>query len=271
MSEEPILSADDIRVWDTWQRASGVHARTKAYRRRVDSSLRLLDGALRATPNAVVSWSAGKDSTVMTHLVCVRLGARTVVMSEKDDLDYPGEEDYVRRLGVAWNLDLRVVRPDVSPRAWVTERLAQLRAGDDLHSRTAGLSKVCFYPVVEEACRSFDAVLLGLRSEESHIRRRLRASRGRHYTIADGSVRVLPIADWTGLDVYAYALAHGIDLLPLYRCVAFAHADAPWTLRKSWWLPGLGSRFGQVAWLRRYFPSLYRTLCAWMPDARMLA
>jgi hypothetical protein len=34
-------------------------------------------------------------------------------------------------------------------------------------------------------------------------------------------------------------------------------------------LPGGHTADGQVAWLRRYYPSLHRQLCAWMPDARM--
>lgn len=268
---EPILSADDIRVWDTWQRAAKVHGATRAHARRIDSSLRLLDVAMSHTPNSAVSWSGGKDSTVMTHLVCVKFGAKVAVFSEKDDLDFPGEEAYVRRLGSEWHLDIRVVHPDVSPAAWVAERAALMSPGDDIHGRSSGLSKTCFYPVMQACNKGFDAVMLGLRTEESGIRRHLRASRGRYYRLVDGTHRVLPVADWTGLDVYAYAQINGIELLPLYRCLAFMHADAPWTLRKSWWLPGCGAGFGQVTWLRRYYPSLYRQLCQWMPTARGLA
>lgn len=207
----------------------------------------------------------------MTHLVRVRLGADVEAMSEKDDLDYPGEEQYVRELAAAWGLRLRIVRPDVSPSEWIAAHAAEMHPGDELHARSAGLSKACFYRVMERANADYDLVMLGLRTEESGIRRGLRRARGRHYTIADGTDRALPVADWTGLDVYAYAEAHGIDLLPLYRCVGFMHADEPWTLRKSWWLPGTGARFGQIAWLRRYYPSLYRRLCEWMPAARGLA
>jgi 3'-phosphoadenosine 5'-phosphosulfate sulfotransferase (PAPS reductase)/FAD synthetase len=142
--------------------------------------------------------------------------------------------------------------------------------GDDIHGRSAGLSKACFYRVMEECNHGYDAVMLGLRSEESGIRRHLRVSRGRYYELVDGTRRVLPIADWTGIDVYAYAESNGIDLLPMYRCVAFAHRDEPWRLRKSWWLPGSGTAYGQTAWLRRYYPSLYRQMCAWMPDSRRM-
>ena len=271
MSAEPILTDEDRRIWDMWQRTARAHATTNAYRKRVDSSLGLLEKSLAEVPNAVIAWSGGKDSTVMTHLVCVRFGAKLPVFSEKDDMDYPGEEAYVRALGAAWGLDLSIVYPDISPWQWLESHREQLRPGGDLHSRSAGLSKACFYPVVEACNNGFDVVMLGLRAAESNIRRHLRHSRGRFYELASGKHRLLPIADWTGLDVLAYAAAHDIELLPVYRCVALLHADEPWRIRKSWWLPGTGYAGGQISWLRRYYPSLYAQMCEWMPRARMFA
>ena len=225
---------------------------------------------MRETPNAMVSWSGGKDSTAMTHLVCVRAGAKVAVVSEKDDLDFPGEDEYVRRLAEAWSIDLRIVRPDVSPRGFVEQRVAAMHPGDDIHGRSSALSKACFYGVMEQANASFDAVMLGLRSEESGTRRHLRAAKGRYYELRNGQRRALPIADWSGIDVYAYAVANDVEFLPVYRCIGLMHASEPWRLRKSWWLPGSSSSHGQVAWLRRYYPSLYSQLLRWMPAASTL-
>ena len=208
----------------------------------------------------------------MSHLVVVEMGAAHVeLLSEKDDLDYPGEEAYVRELAAAWGAKLRVVRPELSPTSWLDEHAGNMVAGEDIHSRRAGLALACFYKLMEEADRSYEAVMLGLRAEESGRRRALRKARGRCYPLKEraGQVRGLPIADWGGIDVYAYALSRGIELLPLYRCIGFMHADAPWLVRKSWWLPGDSVALGGVAWLRRYYPSLYRTMQAWFPDAPM--
>ena len=268
---EPILSADDIAIWGRWQRTCEAHAKTRAFARRIESTERTVASALARAPHAMVSWSGGKDSTVMTHLVCVRMGARIVVVSEKDDLDFPGEEDYVRRLATEWSLDLRIVRPDASPWAWFVEHAKTLRAGQDIHGRSAGLSKACFYGVMEAVNAQYDAVLMGLRTEESRARSNLRAARGRAYTLKSGRMHVLPIADWRGLDVLTYAHANGIDLLPVYRCVGLMHEHEPWNIRKSWWLPGASSWFGQLTWLRRYYPSLFRRLREVMPQVDVLA
>lgn len=272
MTDEPILRPDDLRAWDIWQRAASVHASTLAFSRRVDSAKRVVEQVLRASPTVACSWSGGKDSTVMSHLVVVEMGATQVeLLSEKDDLDYPGEESYVRGLAEAWGAKLRVIHPAISPTSWLREHAVEMTAGEDIHSRRAGLARACFYKLMEEADRSYDAVMLGIRSEESGRRRVLRETRGRCYPLKGrgGQVRGLPIADWRGIDVYAYAVSRGIELLPLYRCIGLMHAEKPWLVRKSWWLPGDNARMGGVAWLRRYYPSLYRQMQVWFPDAPM--
>lgn len=253
-------------------KAAKVHAGTLAHRRAVDSARQVAEQALAVSSNAAVSWSAGKDSTALAHLVVVTCGARsTELMSEKDDLDFPGEEEYVRALAGAWGAPLRIVRPDVSPREWILANAPRMHAGDDIHARSAGLSRACFYRVVEEADRAYGVVMLGLRAEESGIRRHLREHRGRLYTMRsrNGQTRALPIADWRGIDVYAYLQAHDVPILPVYRCIGLMHAADPSRLRKSWWLPGAGSARGQVAWLRRYYPSLYREFRSLFPEASM--
>lgn len=270
---EPNLSPEDVRVWDRWQVTFRMHSRTQHFRRAVDGAKRAGARALDGVASPMVSWSGGKDSTAMTHLLAVGMGARAHVVSEKDDLDYPGEEDYVRALGAAWNLDLEVVHPPVSPTAWLLERRGQFSAGEDAHSRGAGLSKACFYGVMERANEGHDLVVMGLRAEESGARRELRRARGLVYHLKSGQRRAIPIADWTGLDVFAYLQAHDIEPLPVYRCCGWLpeHRAEPWRIRKSWWIPGSHAKHGGAAWLARYWPSLFAKLKAVTYDSAYYA
>lgn len=292
---EPILTDEDREAWDEWQEVAYAHSRTSAHRRRVDEAVKAVREAVdlpeaRDAPRLPsVSWSAGKDSTVMTHLVCVLAGlaSRVEVVSEKDDLDYPGEREYVERYAREWGARLEILTPPVSPKEWIAKHAPEMFACDDVHSRKAGLSKAVFYGLMEESDRGRGLTMLGLRAEESGIRQMVvRKSAGKarervreeragpssdltYWHSGARQWRTLPVGKWRGVDVYAYAQTHGIELLPVYRCVAFMHREEPDRIRKSWWLPGSHGAEGQIAWLRRYYPSLYRQLREWMPDAAL--
>lgn len=269
---EPRLDSNDHACWSRLQILARQRARTVEHRRLVEAAKRVASRSLEQATRPAVMWSAGKDSTALAHLVTVELGADVPLMSEKDDLDYPGEEDYVRHWAAAWGARLEIIRPDVSPSQWVAEHAQELTPGSDFHSRAAGLSKACFYDVVERANAERDLVFLGLRAEESPGRAKNRHVHGLTYTrkARPGQVMCSPLGDWTGLDVYAYLEVRGVEPLHVYRCIGFMHSREPWRVRKSWWLPGGSSNLGGIAWLRRYYPSLYRQMVEWFPRAQSL-
>lgn len=260
---EPILRLEDLKAWETWRRTALVHARTDGHRRRVRVAIDVATAAFEETGGSIaLMWSGGKDSTAMVHLVCAESGLSVVAVSEKDDLDYPGEDDYIERLASKWGLDLRIVRPPGSLIEWLENHSTELEAGEDVHGRSAALSKENFYDVIEAATEPFDGIFLGLRKGESHGRLMNRVTHGHTYRRRDGKLVCQPLADWSGLDVMAYMAARDIEPLPVYRCVGFdpTHTAEPWRVRKSWWLPGAGARYGATAWLKHYYPSLYRKL-----------
>lgn len=268
---EPILRDDDLQAWETWRRVALLRAEEPDHRRRVDRAREIVDRALSLGLSACVMWSGGKDSTALAHLIRAHMGISLQTFSEKDDLDFPEEEQYIKSLAADHSIDLRVLRPEVSPAAWLAENGASLSGYDDLHSRAAELSRACFYRMVEEASNLYGLTFLGLRAGESRGRAMNYATRGSLYRRMDGRWTCSPIASWEGVDVYAYLLSRGIELLPLYRCIAFMHRDEPWRVRKSWWVPGSSARLGGAAWLRRYYPSLFDRLASWIPASRSLA
>jgi 3'-phosphoadenosine 5'-phosphosulfate sulfotransferase (PAPS reductase)/FAD synthetase len=265
---EPRLTRADVDAWNCLRRTAQIHAGTHGFARHLESARRVVGQALETAAPWCLMWSGGKDSTVMAHMVCVEMGQRMPVASEKDDLDYPGEREYVEGLARAWGLDLHVLEPPISPREWLAAHAGALEADGDLHSRAAGLSKACFYEVVERFSSSFAGVFLGLRAAESRGRNVNRAAHGLLYSKARSPSPLwvaTPLGDWTGLDVYAYAETRAVELLPVYRCIALAHRTEPWQVRKSWWVPGAHARLGGLGWLRHYYPSLYRQYVSWLP------
>lgn len=247
-----------------------MHARSREHLRLVDAAKRVASRALDQAMRPAVSWSAGKDSTAMSALV-ISLDPSVTLVSEKDDLDYPGEEEYVTELAARWGARLEILRPEISPSQWISENLHQLAMGDDFHSRAAGLSKACFYGVMERDDEKRDLVFLGLRAEESVHRRKNRAINGLDYRRKSGLRIATPLGDWRGIDVFSYLLAREIDPLHVYRCIGFMHQREPWRVRKSWWIPGDMGKYGGATWLRRYYPSLFAKLKGWFPRAQSFA
>lgn len=247
-----------------------MHSRSREHQRRVAAAMRTTERALNTSQLPFVSWSGGKDSTALSALV-LSIDPTVELASEKDDLDYPGEETYVTGLAARWRAQLKILRPPISPAQWISEHRHELAMSDDFHSRAAGLSKACFYNVMAAHDRTRDLVFLGLRAEESVHRQKARAANGIDYVRRDGIRICTPIADWTGIDVFAFLFAREIDPLHVYRCIGFMHEREPWRLRKSWWIPGDRGRHGGATWLRRYYPSLFRRLLEWFPRARSFA
>ena len=155
---EPLLSAADLRIWRTWELTAIAHARTWQYARRVDQARRVIARALDAASGWAVMWSGGKDSTAMAHLA-LGLDPTLELVSEKDDLDYPGERDYVQRLAAQWGARLTVLTPEQSPGAWIAQHGTTLVPDADVHARTAALSKACFYGQGDESGATWCAVL----------------------------------------------------------------------------------------------------------------
>lgn len=265
---EPVLNESDLRAWNTWRMAAIAHARTREHARMVDGAKRVVEQAMRIGSNWLGMWSGGKDSTALSHLLVSELGIRVPLVSEKDDLDYPGEREYVTGIAENWKAGLRIVTPSISPAEWMAKNACRLDGDADMHSRAAELSKACFYSLVEKANAGSDGIFLGLRKEESRGRMLNRATNGLIYEKRDGMRVAQPIADWSGIDVYAYLLKRQIPLFSVYQCIGLMHAHEPWRVRKSWWIPGAAGRHGQVTWLRHYWPSLYEKLVDWLPNTK---
>lgn len=274
---EPILTDDDREVWEQWRETCLLHARTQAHRRRVDAAKQIVERALSTCSPWCVAWSGGKDSTALTHLVCVEMGRSVDAFAHKDDLDFPESEPYVVRLAAQWGVPLRVVRPPISPAAWMRDHARDhAEAGTlELHARTSELARAAWWDTIDAETHAYAGYFDGLCKHESRARLLNRALRGSLYVKAHrtrGAIFVAhPLHDWAPQDVYGYCFARGVELLQLYQCVALLHREEPWRLREEWWVPSdKAARHGQVAWLARYYPSLYRQLRAWMPDAAQL-
>lgn len=274
ITSEPRLSREDHEAWALLRRTAAAHARTLAFRRRHDAARRYAADGLAAGSRHGIASSFGKDSMAMVALL-IELGCRSEVFCHRDDMDFPGSLEHTRTVASAWGIDATILTPSFSVRAWIDEH-APFDSYEDLHGRSGEMARRAFYEVVDGYNARFDVVFIGTRKHESRARMMDRVTHGHLHRLrpdahhAGGLLTAKPLCDWTGLDVYAYLETRGaFDLLPpWYRCIAFMHEQAPWRIREAWWLPEASTaRKGGVAWLARYYPSLYRDLARWFHDA----
>lgn len=241
-----------------------VYAKLEAHRKKVERSKRIIENFLELTDgNAMVSWSGGKDSTALAHLVA-SIKPDIAIISEKDDLDFPGEKEYVKSVAEKFGWNLTIIEPEESLWEFVKK---EVNVTEDIHSRAALLSKRFFYPLMEKMNRSFKGVFLGLRAEESKHREKNFQTRGFIYQKKDRSWICIPIAHWTADDVFAYLIAHDIPILDIYKKFE-PFFDSPKHIRKAWWIPGGNARHGYVSWLRYHYPDLYARLIEIFPEVK---
>lgn len=250
---EAIPAHPDLGLRYPWRQVA-THRLTRSYRRAVDRARRNIDEALALDVDWRVGLSCGKDSTALALLL---EGSGVKAMSVKDDLDYPGEQDYLRALVGRASLEVDVLTPRERLRDFL--RRERVSLVNDLHSRAAELSAQHFYGLLDEyrAAEGYNGVFLGLRAEESRGRR-WNAGRGAVYQRKyDGLWVAQPLRHWSTLDVHAFALEQEAPLLPLYLCVE-PDSD-PLMLRKSWWVAGgyAATVFGHYSHLRRWWPMLW--------------
>jgi len=195
------------------------HAATPAHRRRVAAAMNMIISA----PNAVVSTSWGKDSVVLLHLAAVVRPTIAVINAR-----YPNPAERFD--------DMDRVRDAMLARADMADvRYAEVATPGEweMYERAGGGFAEAVTPEQREAARWWkqnftqamgaamraaggDAVALGLRAEESHARRMNVATHGRDYTRKDGLRVVLPIANWSGRDVWAYLVSRDLPWLRIY-------------------------------------------------------
>jgi 3'-phosphoadenosine 5'-phosphosulfate sulfotransferase (PAPS reductase)/FAD synthetase len=229
--------------------------KTAEYRRHVGYAVSAIHAAQEAA-RMVVSWSTGKDSTAMTHLVR-SLYPDTPIMIQFDDCDWPTKRAYADRVATAQGWDVHRVEPEFS----VWERMQTGRIGEDeFCAQSHSLTQDAFLKPLAEQQHSLgcNGVYMGLRAEESKARNVHLRSRGEHYQLASGEWRCCPLARWTSEDVFAYMTEHGIEINPCYFNNRFL---PPEEIRVSWAIPTPGSlAHGDMEHYRHYYPEQFRRM-----------
>ena len=165
---------------------------------------------LENAQNACVTSSFQAEDVAVLHMVRAILPKVPVLFLETG-YHFPETLAYRDQIAAEWDLNLINVLPEHTVAEQESEFGILYQSAPD---RCCGMRKV------EPLFRSlapFDVWVTGLRRQQSKSRANLQAEET--FTLPSGHTlsKLSPLAEWTTRDVWYYAEAHGIPLLPLYE------------------------------------------------------
>jgi phosphoadenosine phosphosulfate reductase len=232
-----------------------LQANLPAYTRNIERSLRVIEEALKEESASYVSWSGGKDSTVLLDLVR-KINPNIPIVHVRTDIEYPDCKEWVDKFIQEQGLNVTILEP---PSAWQV-LIEEGGPFGQVNVATSRIDKECFFdPIAKEnEAKHYKQVFLGLRAEESNARRMNALSRGtRYYNKSRKLWTTLPLAWWTARDIFAYHVVNDLPWEPIYDRT-YLHPD-PERIREGWWTTGqTAHRHGMGDWLRYHYPQLWR-------------
>jgi len=180
------------------------YAETSEFRAKLIEAQQIISKALETYNKPYVSYSGGKDSLVVLHLVLQQ--APNILVFHWDYGRYyiprPIEKEI---LEIAYSVGVKNLKVATSPLYRKLKRKAINVLGRELFGRVI--------PQLKQ--EGYDAVFLGLRKEES-IKRKLRITRGIFYDLPE----VWPIQNWSWKDVWSYIFSRQLPYLSVYDVYA---------------------------------------------------
>lgn len=187
-----------------------IHARREEYLRKVESALSIVKQYYRPE-RSYVSCSGGKDSLALTHLIVHNVDPDVVVF----------HWDHGRWLVPRW------IENDIVDciKSIPVRNLVVRRYGFGSASEWSRIDYrrwyEAFFSAVSEIVRDLglEVCFLGLRAEESHVRRRRTMNVVEHHK-STGQLMVYPLRDWTWLDVWTYIVTNRVRYPRIYDVYA---------------------------------------------------
>lgn len=252
------------RPIEYWRDLYLLHSESKTYKKRLSESIDFVNRFLDLGVKSYVGWSCGKDSTVLAHLVNY-LYPNYPIVSEKDDLDFPDEIEYLQSVSNKFGFNSCVISPDV--KLW--DILVNHDFNEDIHSKGTSFSDDYFYGLLRkhQSEHEYKGVFLGLRASESKGRLiNAKVNRYIYYNQEWRQIVCQPLMNWSAQDVFAYLFANDVPILSVYFKTAFH--DSPEQIRKSWILPSHQASLGQAQWIKHYYPEIFLRLSMIDPKIR---
>lgn len=227
-----------------------LHARLGGYLVREAALLEFL--SLHIDERTVVAWSAGKDSSVVAHAAARIRPHIPILMVDPGcpthwtEAERAGWVDYAA--AAKWRL--RLFAWD----KWSAVGGARDTADHQRRAHTSMFSGMHAWM----AENGYDQTITGMRAAESRGRLMHRRTHGKAFTDRHHKRWLMPLADWSTADVWAYLIAHDVPWLGIYDRMG---PDA-----RNGIIGRSGDRFGRAQQIHRHYPEYLATARQLLPD-----
>lgn len=237
-----------------------LHAKTIEFVTKVSKSHDIIKDALRHMKKPYLSFSGGKDSTVMLHMVLKHKPDIPVIYWDAN-ASYPDTEHFINKIVKERNLNF--IRRRTESMFSVFHKYGITHP--QIENKT--MMSTVYEPIkklIEDY--GFDGVFVGLRSQESKGRRKLIKSRGcLFYNKSQKVMECLPVAQFTVEDIWAYITANDLKYNTIYDKTSMTHRN---DLRVSYWCGESCKEMGRWVWLKKEYPGLYNKFTSEFPEVR---
>ncbi len=237
-----------------------LYAKTFEYITKVSEAHDIIKQALLNMKSPYVSFSGGKDSTVMLHMILKRDPNIPVIYWDAD-ASYPDTENFINKLVKEWNLNF--IRVKTEP------MLSVFRKYGVNHPQIENKTMIAtVYNPIKKLMKEhdFDGVFVGLRAEESFGRRKLIKNRGViFYNKMQEVTECLPVANFTVQDIWSYITSNNLPYNSIYDKTAMRPRN---DIRVSYWCGESCREMGRWVWLKKEYPELYNKFASEFPEVR---
>jgi len=226
-------------------------------------SLKLIEKALKESNNPVISFSGGKDSTVLLHLIIKVAGNSVPILHINTGVEFPEALEFRDKQIEKHNLTL-YEQPAFPETYWTVVEKYGFPVGQRGFKGGEATTKCCYYlkkKPLHRAIKRFniDLNFTGIRANESHNRAIIRKTHGDYYYNKRHKIKVChPIMHWTNTEIDTYINNEGIELSPIYNKKLPEKPN--YRIRTGCWACPQGWNAGKSVWLKTYYPEFYTTL-----------
>lgn len=233
----PRNNVDPKRLSDAWKKLHKY--KDQDLKKKVLYSQEIISKGLKHSKNPTVSWSGGKDSTIILHLI-LKFEPDIPVLFVDTGCLFPETEQYVDELTALWKINLIRLKSEKHDFNSITQKYGfpifsknissnverAIRTGNIrrqlsaferfLVEHKAKISAKCSQHLLENPCKlrekelDCDLKFIGLRALESRARVRLWADYGEIYPVKDyygkskPIIKCNPLALWSEKNVWDY-------------------------------------------------------------------